>query len=225
MFATPWIAACQASLFLTIFWSLPKFMFIASMMPYTHLILWCPLLLLPSIFFIIRDFSYESSVIRWPAYQSFSFSEYLGLISLKIDWFDLLDQETFRSLLQHHSLKKSILWCSAFFKVQLSQLYVTTGKTIVLTIQTFVSRVISLLFNMLSRFVIVCLPRSNRLLISWLQSPYVVILEIKKRKSYCFHLSPSICHAIIGPDDLILVFYIVVVSSFILLLQLHQEAL
>ena len=182
-FATPWIAACQASLFLTIFWSLPKFMFIASMMPYTHLILWCPLLLLPSIFFIIRDFSYESSVIRWPAYQSFSFSEYLGLISLKIDWFDLLDQETFRSLLQHHSLKKSILWCSAFFKVQLSQLYVTTGKTIVLTIQTFVSRVISLLFNMLSRFVIVCLPRSNRLLISWLQSPYVVILEIKKRKS------------------------------------------
>ena len=127
----------------------------------SHLILWRPLLLLPSIFPSIRDFSNESSVhIRWPKYWSFSFSaspssEYSGLISLKIDWFHLLAvQETFRSLLQHHSSKASILWCSAFFIVQLSQSYVTTGKTTALTIQTFVGRVMSLLFNTLSRFVI-----------------------------------------------------------------------
>ena len=128
LFETPWTAASQASLSLTISRSLPKFMFIASVMPPSHLILWRPLLLLPSIFPSIRDFSNESSVhIRWPKYWSFSFSispssEYLGLISLKIDWFDLLAvQGILRSLLQHHSPKTSILWCSAFFVVQLSQ--------------------------------------------------------------------------------------------------------
>ena len=129
---TPWTAARQA-LSLTISRSLPKFMFIASVMPSSHLILWCPLLLLPSIFPSIRNFSSESAVrIRRPKYYSISPSkEYSGLISLKIDWFDLLAvQGTLRSLLQHHSSKVSVLWHSAFFTVQLSQLYVTTGKTI-----------------------------------------------------------------------------------------------
>ena len=146
----PWTVVCQASLSLTISWSLPKFMFIVSVIPSSHLILWCPLFPLPSIFPSIRDFSNESSFrIRWPKYWSFSISpstEYSGLISLKIDWFDpLAVQGTFRSLLQHHSLKASILWHSAFFMVQLSQLYVTTEKTT----QTFVGRVMSLLFNTL----------------------------------------------------------------------------
>ena len=154
-------------------------------MPSSHLILWCcPLLLLPSIFPSIKDFSSESAVhIRWPKYWSFSFSispsnECSGLISLKIDWFDLLAfQGTFRSLLQQHSSKASILWRSAFFMVQLSQPYVTTGKTIALTIRTFVGRVMSMLFNTLSRFVIAFLPRSNHLLIycshhpQWFWSP------------------------------------------------------
>ena len=155
-----------------------------------YLIHWCPLLILPSTLPSIRDSSSELAVhIRWPKYWSFSFSispfsEYSGLISLKIDWFDLLAvQGTFRSLLQHHSLKASVLWCSTFFMVQLSQLYVTTGKTIDLTIRTFAGRVISLLFNTLFRFVIAFLPSSSRLLISWLQSPSPVILEPKKRKS------------------------------------------
>ena len=135
LFVTPWTAARQASLSLTISWSLPKFMFIASVMPSSHLTLWHSLLLLPSIFPSIRDFSNESSVcIRWPRYWSFSSSispssEYSGLISLKVDWFGLFAvQRTFRILLQHHSLKASILWHSAFFVVQLSQPYVTTGK-------------------------------------------------------------------------------------------------
>ena len=145
-----------------------------------HLILWCPLLL-PSIFPRIRNFSSELSVhIRWPKYWNFSFkdqsfSDYSGLISLKIDWFDLLAvQGTFKSLLQHHSSKASIPWCSAFFTVLLSQPYVTTGKTIALTIQTFVGRGMSQLFNSLPRFVISFLPRSSCLLISWSQSPSAV---------------------------------------------------
>ena len=152
-------------------------MSIASVMPSSHLILWCPLLLLPSNFPSIRDFSSESVVrIRWPKYWSFSFNvsllnNYSGLISLKIDWFCLLDvQGTLKSLLQHHSSKASILCHSAFFLVQLSQLYMTTGKTIALTKWTFVGRVMSLLFNTLSRFVIAFLLGSNHLLISWLQS-------------------------------------------------------
>ena len=179
-----------------------------TVMPSSHLLLWRPLLLLPSVFPSIRDFSNESAVcIRWPQYWSFSFSispsnEYLELISLKIDWFDhLVVQETHRSLLQHHSWKASILWRSAFFTVQLLKPYVTTGKTIALTIWTFASRVMSLLFNTLSRFVIALLPRSNCLLTSWLQLPSAVILESKKRKSVTTStFSRSICHEVMGPD-------------------------
>ena len=173
----------HVSLSLTVSWSLPKFMSIALVIPSSHLILWHPLLLLPSIFPSIRDFSNELAVhIRWPKYWNFSFSistsnKYSGLISFKIDWFHLLGvQGTLRSLLQHHSSKASILPLSAFFMVQLSKSYMTTGKTIVLTIWTFVGRVMSLLFNTLSRFVIAFLPRRKHL-ISWLQPPSTVILE------------------------------------------------
>ena len=155
-----------------------------------------------------QDFSNKLSVcIRGPKSWRFSFnisppSEYSGLISLQIDWLDLLaDQGTFRSLLQHHSSKASILWHSAFFMVQLSQQYVTTGKTIALTIQTFVGRVMSLHFNTPSSFVIAFLPRSNYLVISWLQSPSAVIFEPKKRKFVTTStFSPSICHAVMGPE-------------------------
>ena len=154
-------------------------------MPSNHLLLCCPLFLLPSIFPRIRVFSKESVFhIRWPKYWSFSISpsnEYSGLISFWIDWFDLFAvQGTLKSLLQHHSPKASILRCSAFFTVQLSHPYMTTGKTIALTRWTFVGKVMSLLFNTLSRFVIAFLPRSKCLLISGLQSPSAVILETKK---------------------------------------------
>ena len=185
LFATPLTAACQASLFITNSRSLLKLMSIESVMPSNHLILCCPLLL-PSIFPRIRVFSYESVLrIRWPKYRNFSFSinlnEYLGLISFRIDWFDLLAvQGNLKSLLQHHSSKASILQCSAFFIAQLSHLYMTTGKTITLTRWTFVGKVMSLLFNMLSRLVITFLPRSKRLLISWLRSPSAVILSPQK---------------------------------------------
>ena len=162
-------------------------MFIKSLMPSNHLILYCPLLLLPSIFPSIRVFSKESALrIRWSKYWSFSFSispssEHSGLISFRIDWLDLLAvQGTLKSLLQHHSSKASILRCSAFFIVQLSHPYPITGKTIALTRRTFVGKVMSLLFNMPSRLVIIFLPRSKRLLISWLQSPSAVILEPPK---------------------------------------------
>ena len=187
LFVTPWIAACQASLFITNSWSLFKFMSIEPVMPSNHLILCQHFFLLPSIFPSIRVFSNESVLhIRWPKYWSFSFNispsnEYSGLISIRMDWLDLLAvQGTLKSLLQHHSSKTSILQCSAYFIVQLSHPYMTTGKTIALTRQTFVSRVISLLFNMLSRLVITFLPRSKRLLISWLQSPSAAILEPPK---------------------------------------------
>ena len=157
---------------------------IASVMPSNHLILCRPLLLLPSVFPSIRVFSKESALcIRLSKYWSFSFSispsnEYSGLISFRVDWLDLLAvQETLKNLLQHHISKASILWRSAFFMVQLSHPYMTTGKTIVLTRRTFVGKVLSLLFNMLSRLVIAFLPRSKRLLISWLQSPSAVILK------------------------------------------------
>ena len=159
-------------------------------MPSNHLILCWPLLLLPSTFPSIRVFSNDSVLrIRWPKYWSFSFSispsnEYSGLISFTIDWFDLFAVKgSLKSLLQHHSSKASILQCSAFFMVQLSHPYMTTGKTIGLTRRTFVGKVMSLLFNMLSRLVIAFHPRSKRLLISWLQSPSTVILEPKKTKS------------------------------------------
>ena len=162
-------------------------MSIESVMPFNHLILCRPLLLLPSIFPSIRVFSNELALsIRWPKYCSFNFSinpskEYSELISFRIDWFDLLAvQETLKSLLEHHSSKVSILHCSAFFMVQLSHPYMTTGKTIALTRWTFVGKVMSLLLNMLSRLVITFLPRSKHLLISWLQSPSAVILEPKK---------------------------------------------
>ena len=155
-------------------------------MPSNHLILCCPLLLLPSIFPSIRVFSNESALcIRWPKYWSFSFNispsnEHSGLISFRMDWLDLLAvQGTLKSLLQHHSTKASILWHSAFFIVQLSHPYMTTGKTIALTRQTFVGKVMSLLFDMLSRLVITFLPRNKCLFISWLQSPSAVILEPK----------------------------------------------
>ena len=167
-------------------------------MPSNHLILCHPLLLLPSIFPSIRVFSNESVLcIIWPKDWSFSFSispsnEYSGLISFRIAWFDLpAVQGTLKSLLQHHSSKASILRCSAFFIVQLSHLYVTTRKPIALTRQTFVGKVMCLLFNMLSRLVIVFLPRSKNLLISWLQSPSAMILELKKIKvCHCFHFPP-----------------------------------
>ena len=177
LFATPWTAACQASLSITNFRSLLRLMSIESVMPSNHLILCCPLLLLASVFPSIRVFSNESVLcIRWPKYWSFSFSispssEYSGLISLTIDWLDLLAvQGTLKSLFQHHSSKASILWRSAFFIVQLSHPYMTTGKTIALTRRTFVGKVMPLLFNMLSRLVVTFLPSSKRLLISWLQS-------------------------------------------------------
>ena len=167
-------------------------------MPSSHLSLCCPLLLPPSIFPSIKVFSKESVLsIRWPKYWSFSFSispsnEYSGLISLWIDWFHLLAvQGTLKSLLQHHSSKTSVLQHSTFFTVQLSLPYMTTGKTIALTRQTFVGKVMSLLFNMLSRLVITFLTRSKGLLISWLQSPSAVILEPPKNKvCNCFHCFP-----------------------------------
>ena len=197
LFAIPLTAASQASLSIINSRSLLKLTSIESVMPSNHLILCCPLLLLPSIFPTVRVFFDESVLcIRWPKYWSFSFSisssnEYSGLISFRMDWLDLLTvQGTLSSLLQHHSSKASILWCSAFFMVQLSYPYLTTGKTIALTIQTFVGKVMSLLFNILSRLVITFLPRSKHLLISWLQSPSLVILEPKKIVCHCFYCFP-----------------------------------
>ena len=173
LFVSPWITASQTSLSITNSQGSLRIMSIESVMPYSHLILCCPLLLLPPIFPSIRVFSNESTLcMRWPKYWSFSFSsfpskEHPGLISFRMDWLDLLAvQGTLKSLL--HSSKASILQCSAFFTVQLSHPYMTTGKTIALIRWTFVGKVISLLFNMLSRLVITFLPRSKHLLISWL---------------------------------------------------------
>ena len=170
-------------------------MSIESVMPSNHLILRCPHLLLPSIFPSIRVFSNETVLcIRWPKYWSFSFSishsnEYAGLISFRMDWLDFLAvQGTLKSLLQHHSSKASILQCSAFFMVQLSHPYMTTGKTTALTRWTFFGTVMSLLFNMLSRLVIALLPRNKHLLISGLQSPSAVILEPPKIKSATIYI-------------------------------------
>ena len=198
LFATPWTAACQASLSITKSWSLLKLISIESVIPSNHLILCHPLLLLPLIFPSIRFFSNESVLrIRCPEYWSFSFSispsnDNSGLISFRIDWLDLLAvQGTLKSLLQCHSSKASILRCSTFFIVQLSHPYMTTGKTIVLTRWTFVGKVMSLLFNMLSRLVIAFLPRSKLLLISWLQSPCALILQPSKIKSL-FPLFPHL---------------------------------
>ena len=194
--------------------SLLKLMPIESVMPSSHLILCRPLLLLPPIPPSIRVFSNESTLrMSWPKYWNFSFSispssEHPGLICFRMDWIDLLAvQGTLRSLLQHHSSKASILQHSAFFTVQLSHPYMTTGKTIALTRRIFVDKVISQLFNMLSRLVTAFLPRSKHLLISWLQSPSAVILEPPKIKSATVStVSPSISHEMMGPDDMILVF-------------------
>ena len=193
LFVTLWTAAFQASLSITNSWNLLKLMSIELVMPSNHLILCHPLLLPPSIFPSIRVFSKVSVLrIRWPKYWSFSFSisssnEYSGLISFRMDWLDLLAvQGTLKRLFQHLSSKASVLQCWAFFIVQLSHPYMTTRKTIALTKQTFVGKIISLLFNMLSKLVITFLPKSKCLLNSWLQSPSEVILETKKRVSHCF---------------------------------------
>ena len=199
LFATPWIAARQASLSITSSQSSPKLMSIELMMPSSHLILCHPLLLLPPIPPSIRVFSNDSTLcMRWPKYWSFSLSispsnEHPGLIFFRMDWLDLLKvQGTLKSLLQHRSSKASILRRSAFFTVQFSHPYMTTGKTVALTRWTFVTKVTSLLFNMLPRLVITFLPKSKHLLISWLQSPSAVILEPQKIKSDT--VSPSISH-------------------------------
>ena len=186
-------------------------------MPSSHLILCRPLLLLPPIPPSIRVFSNESALhIGWTKYWSFSFSirpsnEYSKLISFRMDWLDLLAVQgtlkTLKSLLQHHSSKASILQHSAFFIVQLSHPYMTTRKTIVLTRWKFIGKVMSLLFNMLSRLVIAFLPRSKHFLISWLQSSSAVILKLKKIKSPTVSIfSPSICHEVMRPDAMLLVF-------------------
>ena len=189
-------------------------MSIESMIPSNHLILCCPLLLPTSVFLSIGVFSNKSVLhIRWPKYWSFSLNispsnEYSGLISFRTDWLDLpAVQGTLESLLQHHSLKASIVLQSAFFIVQLSHPYMTIGKTIALTKWTFVGNAMLLLFNMLFRLVITFLPKSKCLLISWLKSPSAVILELPKIKSATiFTVSPSICHEVMGLDAMILVF-------------------
>ena len=194
---TPWTAAHQASLSITNSQRLLKFMSINPVISSSHLILCHPLLLPPSIFPSIRVFSKESVLhIRWLKYWSFSFSlspsnEYSGLTSFRMDWLDLLAvQGTLKSLLQHHSSKASILQPSAFFIVQISYPFITTGKTIALTRRTFVGKVMSLLFNMLSRLVIAFFPRIKHLLISWLQLPSAVILEPLKIACHRFHCFP-----------------------------------
>ena len=193
LFGTAWTTARQAFLSITNSWSLPKLMSIELVMPSNCLMLCRPLLLLPSIFPSISVFSNESiHCIRRPKYWSFSFNispskEHPGLISFRMDWLDLLAvQGTLKSLLQYHSSKASILRHSAFFIVQLLHPYMTNGKNIDLTRQTLVDKVMSLLFNMLSRLVITFLPRSKRLLISWLQSPSAVILKPRKIVSHSF---------------------------------------
>ena len=195
LFVTPWTAELQASLSITNSWSLLKLMSVELVMPSNHL---ChPLNFSPSMFPSIRVFSNESVLyIRWSKYWSFTFSispsiEYSGLISFKMDWLNLLAvQGTLKSLLQHHSSKASILWCSALFLVQLSHSSMTTGKTVALTRQKFVGKVISLLLNMLSSFIIAFFPKSKHLLISWLQSSSAMILESKKIVCHCFHCFP-----------------------------------
>ena len=215
LFGTPLIATRQASLSITNSRSSLRLTSIESVMPSSHLMLCCPLLLLPPIPPSIRVFSNESTLrMRWPKYWSFSFSiitskEIPGLISFRKDWLDLLVvQGTLKSLLQRHSSKASILWCWTFLKVLLSHPYMTTGKTTALTRWTVAGKVMSLLLNMLSRLVITFLPRSKHLLISWVQSPSAVILEPKKLKSDTVStLFPSISHEVMGPDTMILIFW------------------
>ena len=210
LFVTPWTAARQASLSIINSRSLLKLMPIKLVMPSSHLILCHPLLVPPSIFPSTRVFSNESTLrMRWPNYWSFSSNispsnEHPGLISFRKDWLDLLAvQGTLKSRLQLHTSKTSILWCSAFFMVQFSCPYMTTGKTIALTRWTFVDKVMSLLFNMLSGLVITFLSRSKCLVISWLHSSSAVILEPRKIKSAT--VCPSICHKVMGLGTMIFV--------------------
>ena len=238
LFVTPRTAVHQASLSINNSWSLLKLMSIESVMPSIYLIL-CHPLLLSSIFLSIRVFSNESVLhIRWPKYWSFSFSispsnEYSALISFRMDWFDFLAVEgTLKSILQHHRSKASLLQYSAFFVVQLSHPYMTTGKTIALTRWTFVGKVMSLLFNMLFRLVTAFLPRIKCLLISWLQSLSAVILEPKKIKSVTVSsVTPSICHEVMGPDDMTFIFWMLNfkpafwLSSFTLIKRLFISSL
>ena len=197
LFASPWTAACQACLIITHSQSMLKLMSIELVVPSNHLILCHPFLLTPSISPSIRVISNKSVVlIKWPKYWRFSFNispsyEYSVLSSFRIDWLDLLTvQGTLKSLLQHHSSKALILQCSAFFIVQLSHPYLTTGKTIALTRQTC-CKVMSFFFNMLSRLIIAFLPRSKHLSVSWLQSLSAVVLEpVKNKVSHCFHCFP-----------------------------------
>ena len=217
-----------ASLSVTNSWSLLKLKFIESVMPSSHLILCCPFLLLPPTPPSIRVFS--TLCVRWPKYWSFSFStslssEHPGLISFRMDGLDVLAVQGTLKNLQQHSSKASIFQCSAFFIVQLSYPYMTTGKTIALTRWTFVGKIMSLLFNMLSRLVITFLPRSKHLLISWLQSLSAVILEPPKIKSDTVStVSPSICHEVMGPDAMILVFWMLSFKPTFSLFHFHQEA-
>ena len=211
LFVTPWTATHQASLSIINFRSLPKLMSIESVMPSNHLILCHPLLPLPSIFPSIRVFSNESALrIRWSKYWSFSFSispfnEYSGLISFRFDWLDLLAvQGTLKSLLQHHSSKASILRRSAFFTIQLSHPYMTIGKTIALTRQTFVGKVMSLLFNMLSRLVITFLPASFNFMATITICSDFGAQNIKS--DTVSTVFPSISHEVMGPDATIFVF-------------------
>ena len=213
LFAIPWTAARKASLSITNSQSLLKLMSIKSMMPYNHLILCHPFLLLPSIFPSIRVFSNESVLhIRWMKYWSFSFNispsnEYSRLISFRMDWFDLLAVQGTLKSLQHHSSKASILRRSAFFMVQLSHPYMTTGKTIALTRWTFDGKEMSLLFNKLSRLVTSFLPRSKHLLISWLQWTICSDFGAPQNKvCHCFHCFAIYLLEVMGPEAMILVF-------------------
>uniref|UniRef100_A0ABM5GHK3 Cell growth-regulating nucleolar protein isoform X4 n=1 Tax=Pogona vitticeps TaxID=103695 RepID=A0ABM5GHK3_9SAUR len=225
LFVTPWTRACQALLSSTASWSWVKFMLVASMTLSNHLILCRPLLLLPSHFPDIKIFSKESSLLMtWPKYWSLSFricpsSEHSRLISLRMVRFVLLAvQETLKTLLQQHNSKASVLRQSAFFMVQLSLPYITTGKTIPLTIRTFVGKVMFLLFKMLSRFVIAFLPRSRCLLISRLLSPSTMIMEPEKVKSVTASISsPSIYQEVMGPLAMILGFLMLSFRPFLAL--------
>ena len=225
LFATPWTVAHQASLSITNSWSLPKLISIESVMPSNHLILCLPLRFLPSIFPSIRVFS--MSQLFTSGGQRFEVSasnEHSGLITFRMDGLDLLAvRGTFKSLLQYHSSKASILRNSAFFIVQHSHPYMTAGKNIALISWTFVGKVMSLLFNMLSRLVITFLPRSKRLLISWLQSPSAVIWEPQKIKSAT--VFPSIFFEVIGLDVMILVFWMLSFKPTFSLFHFHEEAL
>ena len=216
LFATPWIAACQASLSISNSWSLLKLMHIELVMPSSHLILCRPLSSCPQSLPALGSFPMSQLFASGGQNNGVSASSSVlpmnpGLISFRMDWLDLLAvQGTLKSLLQHHSSKASILLCSAFFTVQLSHPYMTTGKTIALTRRTFVGKVMSLLLNMLSRLVITFLPRSKHLLISWLKSLSSVILEPppKIKSDHVSTVSPSISHEVMGPDAVILVFWI-----------------